>query len=268
MACAELNGISLYYQVHGQGEALVLIPGMGADHTCWIRQVPAFRKHFRVITFDPRSIGRSTRPGEPYAFRVLADDVAGLLDHLGVEKAHILGQSLGGVVAQEMAIDHPQRVRKLILVSTLAGGDAEGFNPAVAETLVGEEEAAGPGISGMDTRKTMKTLLALAFNRWPYRQATPLLCRLFVKPEMFDGLSDQARATAGHTTVDRLPLIQARTLVMTGTGDRIIWPRATQRLAAGIPNAKLVMVEGGSHAFSLEMAARFNREVLDFLRTG
>ena len=108
MAYADLSGIRLYYQVRGQGEALVLVPGMGADHRSWFRQLPAFRKRYRVIIYDPRSIGKSSRPKEPYAFRALADDVAGLMDHLGIGKAHILGQSLGGIVAQETAIDYPE----------------------------------------------------------------------------------------------------------------------------------------------------------------
>ena len=112
----------------------------------------------------------------------------------------------------------------------------------------------------------MKALIAMTFNRWPYRKALQLLSRFFVKPEMFDGLSDQVAAMAGHTTLDRLHLIQARTLVITGSADRIIRPEASERLAARIPNARLVTVIDGSHGFNLEMAARFNREVLDFLR--
>jgi 3-oxoadipate enol-lactonase len=268
MAYADLSGIRLYYQVRGQGEALVLVPGMGADHSSWFRQISAFQKYYRVIIFDPRSIGKSSRPKEPYAFRALADDVAGLLDHLGIEKAHVLGQSLGGIVAQEIAIDYPRRVLRLILVSTLAGGDTEAVSPDIVKTFGPADGAAGTGLSGIDTRKTMKTLIAMTFNRWPYRKAMQLLSRLFVKPEMFDGLSDQVAAMAGHTTLDRLHLIQARTLVITGSADRIIRPEASELLASRIPGASLVMVKGGSHGFNLEMAGRFNREILDFLGAG
>jgi pimeloyl-ACP methyl ester carboxylesterase len=244
------------------------VPGIGADHSSWFRQLSAFQKYHRVIIFDPRSIGKSSRPKEPYAFRALADDVAGLMDHLGIGKAHILGQSLGGIVAQEIAIDYPDRVLKLVLVSTLAGGDAEGVNPALTGTFGPAEGAADAGFSGMDTRKTMNTLITMTFNKWPYRKAMQIMSRLFVKPAMFDGLSDQVGASAGHTTLDRLHLIQAPTLVITGAGDRIIRPQSSERLAARIPNARLVTVKGGSHGFNLEMAARFNREVLDFLRAG
>ncbi len=268
MPCAEINGTRLYYQDHGQGEALVLVPGMGADHISWLRQLPAFRRHYRVIIYDPRGLGRSSRPREPYAFKALADDVIGLMDHLGVEKAHVLGQSLGGVVAQEIAIDYPGRVLKLVLVSTLAGGDDEGLEPGLPETLSLAEAGAQAGVSGAETRKTMNALIDLSFNRWTYRKGLQLMCRLFVKQDMFAGQPDQERALAGHSTIDRLQLIRARTLVITGTSDRIIRPQASERLAAGIPDARLVMVKGGSHGFNMEMTARFNREILDFLRAG
>lgn len=266
MAYADLSGIRLYYQVRGQGEALVLVPGMGADHRSWLRQLSAFQKYHRVIIYDPRGIGRSSRPKEPYAFRALADDVAGLMDHLGIGKAHILGQSLGGIVAQETAIDHPDRVLKLVLVSTLAGGDAEAANPELVKTLGPADGAAGTGSSAINTQKTMNALIGMSFNGVLYRKAMQIMSRFFVKQEMFDGLSDQVAAMAGHTTLDRLHLIQAPTLVITGSADRIIRPEASERLAARIPNARLVTVIDGSHGFNLEMAARFNREVLDFLR--
>jgi len=267
MPQANVNGVKLYYKTHGQGEALVMIPGMGAGHDSWFRQLPAFKKHFKVVTFDPRSIGKSDRPKEPYSFKALADDVVALMDHLAIERAHIFGQSLGGLVAQEVAIDYPDRVLKLVLVSsTVAGGDTNPTNPALMEALGYTEGTTEVDFSKLDTRKTMNAVIGMSFNKLLYRKAMQFLSRFFVKPEMFDGLSDQLRAIAGHNTIDRLHLIQARTLVMTGADDRIVSPRGSEVLAARIPNAKLVMVEGGSHGFNVEMTPRFNREVLEFLR--
>ncbi len=115
-------------------------------------------------------------------------------------------------------------------------------------------------------RNTMRVLIGLSFNKTLYRMAMQFLSRFFVKREMFDGLSDQIRAVTGHSTIDRLHLVQAPTLVITGADDKIVSPRASESLAAKIPNARLVMVKGGSHGFNVEMASRFNREVLDFLR--
>jgi len=267
MPQANVNGVRLYYKTHGQGEALVLIPGLGAGHTAWFRQLSAFKKHYKVITFDPRSIGRSDRPKQPYAFKALADDVVGLMDHLGVKRAHVLGQSLGGLVAQEVAMDYPDRVLKLVLVSsTLAGGDTNPTNPALMEVLGYAEGTTEIDFSRVNTRKTMHVVIGMSFNKMLYRKAMQFLSRFFVKPEMFDGLSDQIKAISGHSTIDRLHLIKAQTLVITGAEDRIVSPHSSEVLAANIPNAKLVMVKDGSHGFNVEMTSRFNHEVLGFLR--
>jgi 3-oxoadipate enol-lactonase len=267
MPLANVNGIRLYYQAHGQGEVLLLIPGLGAGHEAWFRQLHAFRNHFRVVTFDPRSIGKSDRPKQPYGFRSLADDIVCLMDHLSVGKAHILGQSLGGIVAQEVAVDYPDRVMKLVLVSSgIAGGDDNFISPALMETMGIRVFGQQIDFSKLKTGKTMATLIGLSFHKRLYRTAMQLLSRFFVKPEMFDGLSDQIRAVTGHSTIDRLHLVKARTLVITGADDKIVSPRASEVLAAKIPNARLVMVKGGSHGFNVEMTSRFNREVLGFLR--
>jgi 3-oxoadipate enol-lactonase len=267
MPQANVNGVKLYYKADGQGEALVLIPGLGAGHTAWFRQLHAFKKHYQVITFDPRSIGRSDRPKQPYAFKALADDVVGLMDQMGISRAHVLGQSLGVLVAQEVAIDYPDRVLKLVLVSSLvAGGDTNPTNPALMEALGYAEGTTEIDFSKVDTRKTMNAVIGMSFNKRPYRKAMQFLSRFFVKPEMFDGLSDQLRAISGHNTVDRLQLIKAQTLVITGAEDRIVSPHSSEVLADKIPNAKLIMVKDGSHGFNVEMTSRFNREVLDFLR--
>ncbi len=267
MPQGNVNGIRLYYKAHGQGDALVLIPGLGAGHTAWFRQLPAFKKRYKVITFDPRSIGRSDRPKQPYGFKALADDVVGLMDHLAIERAHILGQSLGGLVAQEVAIDYPDRVLNLVLVSSaVAGGDTNATNPTLMETMGYRGEDKDIDFSKVNTRKTMTVLIDLSFRRRLYRTAMQFMSRFYVKPEMFDGLSDQLRAISGHNTMDRLHLIKAPTLVITGDEDRIIPPHSSEVLASKIPNAKLVMVKGGSHGFNVEMTSRFNREVLEFLK--
>jgi pimeloyl-ACP methyl ester carboxylesterase len=267
MPQANVNGIRLFYKVQGQGEALVLVPGLGAGHTAWFRQLHAFKKHYQVITFDPRSIGRSDRPKQLYGFKALADDVVGLMDHLAIKRAHILGQSLGGLVAQEVAIDYPDRVLKLVLVSsTVAGGDTNPTNPELMETLGYRGEDKDIDFSKVNTRKTMNVLIELSFSKVLYRKAMQFMSRFYVKPEMFDGLSDQLRAISGHNTVDRLQLIKAQTLVITGAEDRIVSPHSSEVLADKIPNAKLVMVKDGSHGFNVEMTSRFNREVLDFLK--
>ena len=120
MPTVRVGDINIYYEDHGKGEPLLLIEGWGTDLTCWQLQIPEFSTKYRVIAFDNRGTGRTDAPDQPYSFRLMADDAVGLLDALGIGKAHILGVSMGGCIAQEIAIEHPERTRSLILAATTA----------------------------------------------------------------------------------------------------------------------------------------------------
>jgi pimeloyl-ACP methyl ester carboxylesterase len=268
MPKATVNGIGLYYEVHGRGEPLILTAGMGADHRSWFPQMRAFKRHFTVITFDGRGIGKTDRPTGLYSFETLAADVVGLLNHLSLDRAHILGESLGGIVAQEVAIGYPGRVMKLILANTSVGrgGDMQ-IHPALMKAYGGPEGATEATFdpSKVNVGKAMRAMIALSFNSRVYRLGMMLMATLYVKPSAFKGMTEQIQAISSHSTLDRLHLIKSPTLVITGTADRIVPPTMSDILASRIPNAKLVKVEGGPHALHVEMKRRFNREVLDFL---
>lgn len=268
MPKANVNGIGLYYEIHGRGEPLILTAGMGADHRSWFPQTRAFKRHFRVITYDGRGIGKSDRPPGLYTFETLAADVVGLLDHLSLERAHILGESLGGIVAQEVAISYPRRVKRLVLANTSVGrgGDMRP-HPALMKAYGGPEDTTEATFdpARVDVGKAMRIMISLSFNRRLYRLAMMLMATLYVRPSQFKGMAEQIQAISTHSTLDRLHLIQSPTLVITGTGDRIVPPAQSDLLASRIPNARLVKVQGGSHALHVEMRRRFNREVLDFL---
>jgi len=122
MAFTRVNGVTLYYEVHGKGDPLLLIMGLGANATGWSSQVPSFSREYQVIAFDNRGAGRSDKPNEPYSMDQMADDAHALLDELGVGPAHVFGMSLGGMIAQELMLRHPRHVRSLILGGTMAGG--------------------------------------------------------------------------------------------------------------------------------------------------
>jgi pimeloyl-ACP methyl ester carboxylesterase len=266
---AQLNsgGAIPAYRVDGQGQPLVLIMGVGGTKEAWAFQTRAFRPYYRVITFDNRGVGRSEGQQRPFTIEVMVNDTLALLDHLGIDQAHILGYSLGGIVAQEIAIGHPERVMKLILASTLARGGA------TQDVTIGARRALGlePGdrrqrVEILALRHIMPSLIELSFNRWEYRLALGLLARLYVRRIRPEGLAGQMQAAASANTLDRLDRIEATTLVLTGTGDRLIDPSASKLLASRIPHAELVMIEGGSHAMAIEMRGSFNAAVLDFLR--
>ncbi len=267
MPKAPVNGISMYYEVQGKGVPIVLIQGFAGNHQAWFFQTSVFKKYYKVITFDSRGIGRSGRSGEPYTIRTMADDVIGLMDSLGVDKAHVLGLSLGGLVAQEIAISYPESVIKLVLGSTLASSEQNDVNPEMMKALGVHEGSTDVDISNIDFRKLMNFMVSSAFNKRLYRMVLVPLSKYGLRSVDPEGYLRQMQSVAGYNTLDRLHLIKAPTLVITGTGDRIISPSMSDLLASRIPNARLVKVKGGSHAFFMEMRGRFNKEVLEFLKS-
>lgn len=267
MPKANVNGINIYYEVHGQGEPLVLIQGLGGGHGAWFFQTRAFKKHYQVITFDNRGIGKTDKSTDPYTIKTMANDTIGLMDYLGIDRAHILGVSLGGMVAQEIAIGYPQRVRKLVLACTSAGGgEVTDIHPDMLRAIGIKEGSTDFDFRSVDFIKVMSAIISVAFNRRLYRMLLIPISKVYMKLGEVRGNVEQMEAVVGHSTIDRLHLIEAPTLVITGTEDRIVSPHSSEVIASQIPNAKLVNVEGGSHAFFMEMRGRFNAEVLGFLR--
>ena len=269
MPKAYVNGININYKVQGQGEPLVLIMGYSGDKTGWMFQTRAFKRHFRVVTFDNRGVGKSDKPTGAYSMRMMADDTVGLMEHLGIERAHILGVSMGGMIAQELAINYPERVNKIILGCTAPGrSESSGISPEFPRALGLSNNYTDDEVRGLPVSKVVDSLLSSAFNKCIYRTLLIALAKIQVRLIGKTGLVGQLEAVLGHDTFDRLPAIQAPTLVMMGTGDRIIMPSSSEVLANGIPGARLVKFEGGSHAFFIEMRGEFNKVVLDFLMAG
>jgi len=252
MPLAKLDGVNINYQVEGRGEPLVMIMGFSATRSGWIRQIPFFRKHYRTVTLDNRGVGKSGKPPGPYSTRMMADDTLGLMDLLGIEKAHVMGVSMGGMIAQELAINYPQRVMKLVLACTYASQDE----------MSGDTLEHGKFLR-LAPKQQFSAIVGLAFGKPFYRFVFGLLARVhikFVGSSGTVGIAGQSEACRTHNTLDRLPLITAPTLVIVGTADRVINPVSSEVIAGKIPSVKLVRVEGGSHCF------KFNREVLDFLK--
>jgi 3-oxoadipate enol-lactonase len=267
MTKANVNGVNIDYDVCGQGEPLVLIQGLGGPRSGWIFQTRAFSKYYRVITFDNRGVGKSDKPSQPYTVRTMADDTRALLDHLGVDKAHVLGASLGGMVAQEMAISYPDRVMKLILACTAAGMGPT--NGTAVETVghgsaLREADITDP--RSVDMGRVMSEVMKLSFNKRLSKMFFVPLSKTYLRFREVQAISGQLEAAMAHSTLDRLDQIKAPTLVIVGTGDRLIPSQSSEMLANMIPGARLVKLNGGSHAFFMEMRGRFNKEVLDFLR--
>jgi pimeloyl-ACP methyl ester carboxylesterase len=196
---------------------------------------------------------------------MMANDTRGLMDHLGIEKAHILGVSMGGMIAQEIAINYPERVDKLVLCCTFAY-EPEGHTPEYYKGLGVENAYSRDSLRRVSALRIMANDFSLAINDRLMRAVITPLSKVFASAMPKGGIGAQFKAILDHDTLDRLHMIEAPTLVITGAKDRLINPASSDVLASKIPGAKLVKIEGGSHAFFISKRARFNKEVLDFLR--
>jgi len=259
---ADANGARLYYEVYGEGEPLLLIPGLGLNHLSWADEVPVYAPEFKVIVFDPRGTGQSSFPeGVEPSMALLADDAAALLDSLGVDAAHVLGWSLGGMVAQEMALRHPEKIRSLILGASTPGGPhsvpSEDWAVAAFTAFLTQ---------GVTAPNFLEALLSPAYLADHHSEAVAYVERLNAGPATpLQVTMAQVQAMTGHDTYDRLPSITAPTLVIHGADDRLVPAENARILAERIPGAELILVEGTRHLVAPEKPAEVHAAVLDFL---
>ncbi len=264
MPHAQLTDVRLYYEEHGRGAPLVLVPGFGMGHWIWFKQVSDFAQKFRTIVFDPRGVGGSEQRDEPLSIRTLADDLAALLDKLSIDGAHIVGSSFGGFVAQEFALAHASKARSLVLCCTSFGGPRH--CPPAPETL-----AAIASTKGLHTEERVRENLRIAFSDSFVAERSEVIERLVdasgetCVPEFV--YQRQLQAALNFDASERVAQIRTPTLVVTGDADRIVPFENSHNLAARIPGARLHIVEGGSHTFFIERAGEFNRAVVEFIES-
>ena len=274
MSTVKVNDVELYYEEHGSGDPLLLIMGLAADSTAWLFQLPAFAERYRTIVFDNRGVGRSAKPPGPYTIRQMGDDAAALLAALGIDRAHVVGVSMGGMIAQELALQHPERVRSLVLACTYPEPDEEvrlGRANSMTQ-LGGNVDANGNAtidLSTIDPMMIFQTLLPKVFSPAFLMNQLPTLMQLFGGALQYgfsiEAILAQVDAVMSHKATDRLHRISAPTLVLTGDADLLIPPANSDILAQEIPGAKLVKIPGGTHGFNFETPELFNQAVLDFV---
>ena len=242
------DGCHLYYELHGRGDPLLLLEGLGGDIPGWRRNIPALSAELRVVAYDFRGNGRSDKPDQPMTIGTFVDDTIGLLDHLGIASAHLYGQSFGGMVVQELALAHPDRVRSLILACTHAG-----HRRAVRVTATVPKD---------------RPWLALYSREFAAQHPDHVADDLRVggqNPQPPEAARRQREAVQEFDAYDRLPEIRAPTLVLHGTEDRVIHPANARILAERIPNARLVLLQGAGHVYHSEQPDTADRAVLDFI---
>ena len=245
------------WQDAGTGAPLLLIQGLGYGAWGWDPVVPGLAERFRVLSFDNRGSGGSEAPPGPYTAAEMAQDALEVLDEAGVERAHVVGASLGGMIAQELAVAHPERVDRLVLCCTTPGGAGAVPMPEVTVRLFGEAASLEPHVA---LRRFVENALAPGQDA----VAAELFRRRLENPPDPVGWQGQAAAGTTFAGVD-LARVQAPTLVVHGTADNVVDPANAALLAARLGGARVELLAGAGHMLFWERPAEFVRVVSEFL---
>ncbi|MFN3596526.1 MAG: alpha/beta fold hydrolase [Rubricoccaceae bacterium] len=262
---ADAGGVRLYYELHrpagppAEATPVVLVGGLGSGTWQWEQQVPALAAQRPVLVFENRGAGRSEAPPGPYTAAQLADDLAALLDALGLGRVHVAGASLGGFVAQEFALRYPERLDRLVLVATSAGGAAHvPAAPADLALLFATDP---------DPAAQIRLRLPLAFTE-AFLADSAAVVRLVAQrlehPQSAQGYLAQAAAGATFDAAGRVGRIAAPTFVAHGMADRLVPVANAHRLLEALPEAVLRLYPGG-HQFFVEAPEAFNEDLVAFL---
>ena len=260
MPYAENEGARIWWEEQGSGDPLLLIMGLGYSSKFWHRVAPAMAEQFRVIMLDNRGVGLSNVPDGPYPIPLMASDAKAVLDAAGVSSAHVFGISMGGMIAQEFAINYPQKVRALILGCTACGGkkavraDSEVLKVVWDRANMDAEQAFWSMAPYVYDETTPRHLIEADFE---IRKQTYPTSKAYLA---------QVEGIFSWESFDRLPQIKAPTLVIHGETDRLVPPGNGRILAERIPGARLVMLPSVSHMFFTDRAEESNQIIIDFLK--
>ncbi len=229
MPAINVNDITMYYEIHGEGEPVVLIAGLNSDHTLYRGIIPTLVEKYQVVAFDNRGVGQTDKPDIPYSIEMMADDTAGLLNALGIEQAHILGTSMGGRIAVALALQYPQQVKSLILVST------------IVKSLKGTPTTW--------SRLRVSLMLKIPMVRGPHP---------------YYAVVRQLEASRAYDCMDRLSEIHMPTLILHGRKDKTAPYHLAEAMQSGIKGSKMLTFPGG-HLFFILRQKQFIEAIGDFL---
>jgi 3-oxoadipate enol-lactonase len=257
------NGpVTLAYDVRGRGLPLVLIQGVGVGRWGWEPVADRLARRFQVISIDNRGIGASDAPPGHYSTRMMADDVLAVLDDAGIQQASVVGTSLGGMIAQELALAHPERVDRLVLVATIPGGPRSHPMPLPTTYLF----AWAPLMTSQaKLREFVHTTLGPETLRRRPKVTRRLAARKLAHPQSQHAWRAQTEAGMLFNPLGRQRRITQPTLVVQGTADQVVAPDNAEVLASLVPDARLQRFEGAGHLLYWEQPKRFVRIVTDFL---
>ncbi|HEY8173039.1 MAG TPA: alpha/beta hydrolase [Dehalococcoidia bacterium] len=263
MPTATVNGINIYYERHGDGAPLLWIGGLGANLAEIPYLIDAYSRHFEMIVFDGRGCGRSDKPEEDYSIEGFADDAAALLDALDVPAAFVYGSSMGGMIAQQLTLRHPARVRALILGCTTAGA-VNGVRPAVEtvqkmvhnQTLSGDEAIAAGWSLGYSA--------AYIESHWDALMERSRSASRYAAPAA--SYMRQVIASAKHDVWDHIGTIECPVMIIHGSEDLMIPVGNAHLIKERLPHAELHILDGMGHGYNLEGQAQADPLVIDFVQ--
>jgi pimeloyl-ACP methyl ester carboxylesterase len=260
---AELDEYRVYFEEHGEGDPVLLINGLGADHTTWALQTDFLRNHFRVIVFDNPGIGRTEGPRGPYTPALFADVAAGLLRFLGLDRAHVVGASMGGLIAQHVAVRHAALVRSLTL--HCSWWSADGHTTALIRSWQSYARVATP----LDLARQ---IWLWVFTPGFFEERAEAIAELEREvetnpnPQSPEAFSDQAEACVGYEPLEEVASVEVPTLITVGDADILTPPSHSFELKARMPKALLHVWPRMGHAPFWEIPDEFNTLQYSFLR--
>jgi pimeloyl-ACP methyl ester carboxylesterase len=264
MPITKANGVELYYEVHGEGEPLLLIMGLSLTSKSWFRTIPALSEHYKVIVFDNRGVGLSGKPNSPYSIELMAEDARAVLDAVGLESAHVYGISMGGMIAQRLAIKYPERIKSLILGCTTSGGEKH-VQPGAEVSMLMLSRGSSTATPEEIAWATAPILYSQAFIENHRDQVAEDVQRRIEIPVLPYAYMLQLQACLAHDTYNEIDQIRVSVLVIHGDDDKLVPYENGVTLAEKIPNAEFLTINGAGHIYITEANDLVNKRVLEFL---
>ncbi|MBC8345240.1 MAG: alpha/beta hydrolase [Candidatus Marinimicrobia bacterium] len=258
----DVNGIDIYYEKKGSGPNLILIEGLGVETWLYEENIPVLSEYFTTLVYDNRGVGHSSVPEGPYTIDMMMDDLVGLMKSLSIEKASFLGASMGGFMAMEMAIRHPEKVDKLVLLSTTAGGKEHvSMSMKTLMKLLKAPEGA--------PREVIRDRLTLAYTdnfMNDKKRVEHLIDLRLQNPQPKAGYDAQAAIGPKFDASDRIHTITTPTFIGHGRDDILVPVENAENMHKKIPNSTLKIYEGLEHQFFVEDYDTFNKDIIEFLK--
>lgn len=265
MPLTNANGIELYYEIHGEGEPLLLIMGLAHNLLSWKKSLPALAEQFKVIIFDNRGTGRSSKPETPYSIELMAEEAKAVLDAAGVDIAHVYGISMGGMIAQRLALNYPERIKSLILGCTTPGGINQ-VQPD-ADVIMTLLSGASIPTTPLEAAWASVPILYSSYFIENHRDSIAEHIETMIEiPTPAHGFMQQLQACLTHDTYEELGKLNIPALVIHGDADRLIPVENGRMLVEKIIDSELYIVPGAGHLYLTEAQKAVDDKVISFIK--